>query len=144
MQASPQMQIGEGERAQSALARRHYAVKGTLFAIGAVAGAYLGFSLARNEVDFAAPWPPALTVALAIIYAVAVLGGSLALDKSMDELERHRAYKAVAVAGSAYIVVYPLWFLLWKASLVIEPIHWLLFAGFWLLLIGSAIYYRFR
>ena len=144
MHAMSKAEPGEGERAQRARSRRHLIVKGTLFAIGAVSGGYLGYSLASNDFDIAAPWPPQIAVTMAIVYVVALVGGSFALDKSMDELERHRTYKAVAVAGTAYMVVYPVWFLLWKASLVVEPVHWLLFVGFWLLLIGSAISYRLR
>jgi hypothetical protein len=144
MIASRDLSLGEGERLQRTQMRRHIAVKGTLFTLGLGSGVYLGYTLVRTGLDLNAPWPPTIAILIAVLYVVAVLGGSLILDKSIDEVERHRGYKAVAAAGAAYMLVYPVWFLLWKAALVVEPIHWLLFIGFWLLLIASAVYYRFR
>ena len=49
-----------------------------------------------------------------------------------------------ALAGAGYMLAYPAWFLLWKGGVVAEPIHWVLFVGFWLLLAGGTIFYRFR
>jgi hypothetical protein len=144
MIASRDLSLGEGERLQRSQMRRHIAVKGSLFVLGLGSGAYLGYTLVRTGFDLDAPWPPLIAVLIAVVYVVGVVGGSLMLEKSIDEVERDRSYKAVAAAGAAYMLVYPVWFLLWKAALVVEPIHWLLFIGFWLLLIGSAIYYRFR
>ena len=136
--------IGEGEQLHHARSRRHVTVKGGLFAIGMASGAYLGFMLARSDLDLSAPWPKAIAIGLAAVYLLALAVGSVLLNRTIDEVERARTYKAVTVAGSAYMIVYPVWFLLWKAELAVEPIHWLLFVSFWLLLIGSSIFYRFR
>jgi hypothetical protein len=87
---------------------------------------------------------PALSIVLAMIYLVAICGGAFLLNSSIDEHEKYNSYKAVSAAGCLYIVVYPVWFLLWKGGFVIEPIHWVLFVTFWLSLAGSAIYYRFK
>lgn len=144
MSSASSLTLGEGERLQRSRTRRHVAVKSALFAVGLATGAYIGFKLASTGFDLSAPWSRSVAVALALLYVVAIAAGSLLLNKSIDELERDRTYKAVAVAGSAYMIVYPVWFMLWKGGLAVEPIHWLLFAGFWLLMIGAAIYYRFR
>ena len=135
---------GEGEQLHHARSRRHVTVKGALFAVGLASGAWLGFMLARSGMDLSAPWPKRIAIGLAAIYVLALGVGSLLLNRTIDEVERARTYKAVTVAGSAYMIVYPVWFLLWKAQLAVEPIHWLLFVSFWLLLIGSSIFYRFR
>ena len=136
--------IGTGERAQRNRTRRHIAVKGALFLVGLLSGAYIGYALIANDFDASAPWPQEIAVGLAALYLVALAAGTMLLDKSIDELERHRTYKAITIPATAYLVVYPVWFLLWKAELVVEPIHWLLFVGFMVTFIGSAIYYRFR
>ena len=136
--------VGDGERLQRQAARRTIAIKGTLFVLGLLSGGYLGYWLASNDFNVNAPWPRELALIIAITYVAAVIGGSMLLDKSIDEHERMQAYQAVAVPATAYMLAYPVWFLLWKAQLVIEPVHWMLFVGFWALLIGSAIYYRFR
>jgi hypothetical protein len=62
----------------------------------------------------------------------------------MDEVERQRSYKAGSLAGATLIVVYPVWFLLWKGGFVVEPIHWVLFVLFWLGLAFGMIWYKYR
>lgn len=135
---------GEGEQAERASRRMTNGVKGALFAIGLVTGGYLGYFLAANDFDLSAGWPPEIAVTFAIVYVVAILGGSWLLRNRIDEVERANTYKAVSVAGTAYMLVYPVWFLLWLGGMLVEPIHWALFIMFWLLLIGSALFYRFR
>ena len=137
-------QSGLGERLQRKQQRRMMTIKGTLFVLGLVTGAYVGFYIATNDFDLSAPWPPAIAATLAILYVVAMFVGSHLMEKSIDEVERYRSYKAVAFAGAVYLVAYPVWFLLWKGGFVVEPIHWLLFLAFWGSLLGGAIYYRFR
>jgi len=136
--------LGEGERAELSSRRQLMTVKGALFTVGLFSGAYLGYALASNDYDLNAQWPSGIAIALAAVYLIAMAAGSFLLRNRIDEVERLNTYKAVAFAGSAYMVVYPVWFLLWKAALLPEPVHWLLFAGFWLALIGAALFYRFR
>ena len=138
------MNIGDGERLQKSRQRLAWSVKGALFVVGMISGGYVGYYVASNDLDISAPWPPAIALAIAAAYLVALIVGSILLHRTIDEVERFRTYQAIAVAGTAYMVVYPLWFLLWKASVAAEPVHWILFLGFWALLIGSAFYYRVR
>jgi hypothetical protein len=144
MLAQDSAALGEGERSQRARARRQIAVKATLFLIGLAAGVYVGYAVVANDFDMSLSFPRHVAVGLAALYVVALSVGSLLLDKSIDELERHRAYKAITVPATAYMIVYPVWFLLWKGQLMVEPVHWILFVGFLVLLLVATAYYRFR
>lgn len=119
-------------------------IKGLLFGVGLACGAYSGWYVAANGLDFNSPWPPELAAAIASLYLLAMLIGSIALSKVMDEVEKGRAYKASAFAGSIYLIVYPVWFLMWKGGFVAEPLHWALFLLFWASLASATAYYRFR
>ena len=134
----------EGEQLEHRRSVYSKLIRGTVFGVGVAAGAAIGFHVASNDLDFGAPWPPALSLGVAILYVVAILAGTVALSRVTDELERARAYKAAALAGAVYLVLYPVWFLLWKGGFAVEPIHWLLFAVFWVSLAGGQLYYRFR
>ena len=136
--------LGEGERLQRERERQLLTVKGSLFLLGMLSGGLIGYFIVSDDFGFDGPWPPTVAISLAVIYVLAIAIGSVLLKNRIDEVERMQTYKAVTVAGTSYMIVYPVWFLLWKGSMVPEPIHWLLFIGFWALLIGSALYYRIR
>ena len=133
-----------GERAARKTERLRWGVKGALFTLGLGTGAYIGMSIARHGFDVGAPMSREIAIAFAVAYAVALTVGTLLLRNNLDEHEAFRTYRAAAVAGTGLLVVYPLWFLLWKGGLLVEPIHWLLFAGYVLSFLGAALYYRFR
>jgi len=124
--------------------RRRSVIIGTLFVLGLVTGAYGGWTLAASDFDLSQPWSPAVCLVLAGLYLAAMLFGSIALSRNMDEVERQVHYRAAGAAGGAYAVVYPTWFLLWKGGFVGEPVHWAFFILFWVVLAASTIYYRYR
>lgn len=115
-----------------------------LFAAGLPCGAYLGWSLAANDLDLSAPISPVAALAMIAVFLLANIAGWVSLSKVIDEVERQNSYKAAAFAGAAYLVGYPVWFLLWKGGFTGEPIHWLLFVLFWFSLASAAVYYRIR
>ena len=135
---------GHGEELERTQRRRRRVIIGTLFVLGMISGAYMGYTVAHDDFGFSAPWSPTACLILAAMYLAAMTFGSYALSKHMDEVERQVQYKAAAAAGALYATVYPLWFLLWKGGFVAEPIHWALFLLFWLALAASTIFYRFR
>ena len=122
--------------------RRRKIIIGLVFGVGLASGIAVGLHVA--EYGFAGPWPLELSIGIAILYLLAMAVGSVALSAVTDEVERARCYKAVAFAGAGYFIAYPVWFLLWKGGVAIEPIHWVLFIGFWLLLALGTLFYRFR
>jgi hypothetical protein len=135
---------GPGEQRERAVRRRRLMIFAALAVVGGFSGFYVGFYEAQAFLDGGTAWSPTLALVLVALFLVAMIGGSILLKDSMDEVERFASYKAVAFAGAVYILVYPLWFLLWKGGFVGEPIHWVLFALFWLSLALSTLWYRFR
>lgn len=136
---------GEGERREAARRRKRGLIIGALFIAGGITGYYMGSTDGGALFDGRpGTWPPAIALAIAAIYLIAVIGGSLLLNGVMDEVERQRSYKTVSFAGAVLILVYPTWFALWKGGFVGEPIHWVLFVLFWLCLALGSLFYRFR
>jgi hypothetical protein len=136
---------GEGERHESARRRKRWLIVGVLAVAGFVPGLYLGyndgaaFAEGRSGV-----WSPTLCLGLIGLYLAAVIGGGILLSNVSDEVERQNSYKAASFAGMALMVVYPVWFLLWRGGFVSEPVHWMLFLLFWLSLALASVFYRFR
>jgi hypothetical protein len=142
---APDQPLGPGEAQERARIRRRNLIIGGIFVAGLFSGFYVGHEEAEalfHGGDGA--WTPTFSLILAAVYLIAILGGSLLLQDSMDELEKANSYKASAVAGAVYILLYPLWFILWKGGFVREPIHWVVFIAFWLALCVSHIWYRYR
>ncbi len=135
---------GVGEAAERLQQKRRRSVIAVLFVAGLCSGAYVGYTIASQDLDFSAPWSPLACLLIAAVYLLAMTWGSVALSKHMDEVERENSYKAASAAGAAYLIVYPVWFLLWKGGFVAEPIHWALFVMFWLVLAAASLYYRYR
>ncbi len=136
--------LGEGERRERVARRTRFGIKAGLFAAGLLTGVYVGANFVRSGFDFSAPWSPVAAAVIAIVYLAAMGIGSLLMSRHIDELERDRGYKAAAAAGAAYVLVYPVWFALWKGGFAPEPVHWLLFLLFWVSLAVAALWYRFR
>lgn len=140
----PEMALGEGERREADARRRRFLVLGCLFAAGLFSGFYIGHTDPASLFDAEARWSPLVSLVLTGIFLAAMIGGSLALRGSMDELQRQTQYKAVSLAGAVYMLVYPSWFMLWKGGFVAEPAHGPLFILFWLSLATASVWYRFR
>lgn len=136
--------LGEGERRERVARRMRFGIKGALFAAGLFTGIYVGANFVRNGFDFSAPWSPVAAVIIVAVYLAAMTVGSRLLSRHMDEVERDRGYKAAAAAAAAYVIVYPVWFALWKGGFVAEPVHWVMFVLFWLSLALATLWYRFR
>jgi hypothetical protein len=143
--AKPDAEKGEGEARERARLRRRHAIMAALLIPGFMIGVYVGKTDQGAFINGSGGvlWP-ALSIALAILYLAALVGGAFLLSSSIDEHEKYNSYKAVSAAGGFYVVAYPVWFLLWKGGFVVEPVHWILFIGFWLSLAVSSLYYRFN
>lgn len=136
---------GEGERHEAARRRTRWLIIAGLFVAGLIPGFYLGYqdgaALAESRT---AIWPPALVAAMIGLYLLAVVGGGILLNRVADDFDRQVGYKTVSFAGTALMVVYPIWYVLWRGALAPEPIHWVLFLLFWLSLVLAYLFYRFR
>ena len=136
--------VGDGERREAAMRRRRALTIGALVLVGGFSGFYVGLNEARAFFDGGSFWTPGVSLVLSALFIAAMIGGSILLQSSMDEVERDRSYKAAAAAGASFLLLYPLWFLLWKGGFVPEPIHWMLFLVFWATLALASLWYRFR
>jgi hypothetical protein len=115
---------GEGERAEKARNRRFWTTLIVLALAGAVVG---GIMSVLTDGDLSGPLPAGWAVAAALIYAAAVIGGSWYFFRTIDEVEMRDNLWAATVAVYFYSLVYPVWYLFWKGSLVPEPGHELIF-----------------
>ena len=133
-----------GEERLKRKTRRKWIILGFLFAAGFIGG----FTAARMEdvrgYDFAGPWPPEVAIGLLVLFAVSISIGGWLMRRQMDDYEKMLNTKAAAAAGGAVLVGYPIWFLLWKASLVPEPVHWMIFIGGYVALYAALLFYRYR
>ena len=135
-----------GETAERTRRNRKLQIIGGVFVVGMIVGFLVGYREAEASAlfDRSQPWPPAMAIAIAFSYLAAVIGGGIALSRHTDEFELMGQYKAVAFAALVYMLVYPVWFVLWMGALVPEPHHGILFGAFWLSVVAASLFYRFR
>ena len=135
---------GSGEALERSRRSRKVWLIGVLVAAGFVGGFLSGYTQADALFDSTRTWPPALGVGLAILYLVAVVGGGVLLSRYTDEFERMAQYRATTAGAVAYIVVYPVWLLLWKSGLVPEPMHFIIYLLFMAVVLIASLFYRVR
>ena len=135
---------GTGEALERAARRKKMLIVGGLALAGFFPGFYLGYSENDELLRVGDKWPPELALVLAAVYLVAVIGGALLLKRQTDEVALAQQYKATALAGSMLVIVYPLWYILWKGGFVTEPMHLVIYVLFLLTALGGMLYYRFR
>lgn len=124
--------------------RRYWLIIGSLALAGFIPGLLAGYTQGEAELGAGAVWPAWIAILLSVIYVAAVIAGGYAMHRQMDELELRNRHKAATAAGCMLMIVYPVWFFLWMGDLAPEPIHWVLFALFYLTLIGYDLYYRYK
>jgi len=131
-----------GEALERSRRRRKYWLLGILGGGGFAAGFLSGYTQADQLFDPAYKWPPALGVGLVIAYLVAAIGGGMLYSRYTDEFARMAQYKAVALGAGAYVIVYPVWLLLWKSGLVPEPMHFIIYLLFMAVVLIASLFYR--
>ena len=137
-------QLGVGERRENSARRTRIFIFAALGLAGLVTGFFIGRGEAKSLVDGTNIWSPALAIGLIGIYLICVGASSVLLSKTTDEVQTLNHYKAGAFAGTAFMLVYPVWFLLWKGGLTGEPIHWVVYLVFVFTSIAASLFYRFR
>ena len=116
----------------------------SLFAVGFPIGIYIGANMAKGGWTFVDQWPPAVALGILAVYLLALAVGTWRLQRVTDEVFKSQISKSGVAAAAVMLNGYPIWFLLWKAALVPEPIHWVMFLVFLLTYLGASIYYRYR
>jgi len=136
--------LSDFERLERGRRQRKFAIVGALALAGGVGGGIVGAQQSDRLFDLAHPWPPLLCLALAALLLIAAAIGGLVLRRQADEVERLAKLKAAHAGASVYLVVYPIWFLLWKGGFLPEPMHVLLYAIVVVAILLASLFYRFR
>ena len=135
---------GKGEALERANRRRKFMIVGGLAVAGFFPGFYLGYTENDELLQVGDKWPPEIALILAAVYLVAVLTGAVLLKRQTDEVQLAQQTRGTALAGSMFVLVYPLWYILWKGGFVPEPMHAVIYVLFLLTALGGMLYYRFR
>jgi hypothetical protein len=136
--------VGAGAAREEAERKRQTTLVGVCCGLGLAAGVYLGTQGADGLMGISGPWDPALAVATAVVYVVALLAASHFLGAGMDEVKKSSLHKAGSFANSVFFFTYPVWFILWRGGIAPEPMHLVIFIGFWASLCLGSLYHRFR
>lgn len=140
----PVLEPGSGEARERAAGRKRIGIVAALAVAGFFPGFYLGYSENDQLLVAADTWPPVLALGLAAIYLVAVIVGAILMRQQTDEVGIAQQTKGAVLAASMFVLVYPLWYILWKGGFVIEPMHGVIYILFLLTALGGMLYYRFR
>lgn len=121
------MPTGAGEQAERAKRMRFVVTLALLALVGGVTGFFIGYTEEGPGGIMRATITPALAIGLTVVFLATVAVGTWIVTRTIDEHELNLNLWAAAFGGSVFIVVYPVWFLLWKGRLVAEPDHLVLF-----------------
>lgn len=144
MEAAVKADLSPGERRLKDKRKRLWIILALLGLAGFVPGFLLGYTEHDRLFDPQTVWPAWIVLLLVATFAVAVPIGAWLLQRQMDELERANHQKAAVVASTVLVMGYPVWLLLWMGAMAPEPIHWVLFAAFYLSFILSWGYFKLR
>jgi hypothetical protein len=134
-------ETGPGEAREKARGRNRMKIIAALFVAGLIPGFYLGY-VGDDGLPTPGAWPPAAVIMIAATYLVAVTWGGWLLWRQLDEVQRHVYSQAASAAAGLYVLVYPVWYLLWMGGLVREPMHVALFVLFYFGHVVALLYYR--
>jgi MFS family permease len=145
-----QVTAGGSDRPTSGeiLERRRHRRKLLIIAALGLVGGIIGGTIGAREGDqlfvLSHPWPPMLSLAAAATLLVAVIVGSVALTRELDEVEQLARLKGVKAGANVFLIGYPIWFLLWKGGFLPEPMHVALFFGTLIAMLLASLFYRLR
>jgi hypothetical protein len=135
--------MGEGERLHAQRRRRFWAILGSLFAIGLVAGFFSGFAagfIDGNRGESTAGLKTIGAVGVAAL-AAAVAYGSWRFFTSVDEVEVADNLWGSLIGFYAYAILFPAWWALAKIRLTAPPDQWVIY-GVAMLTATAAYAYR--
>lgn len=134
-------EAGEGERAAQARSRKFWSIVTALFLAGGVIGA---FHAVMTDGNMAGDLPGGAAIAIAAIWAISLTVGSWYFFRSIDELELHDNLWAGTFSLYFYCIAYPVWFVLWKGGLTLEPMHEVMFIATMIVMCASYLWMKVR
>lgn len=134
-----------GTRREAAARNARLTIYGALGLAGGLVGYLFGFYETGDGPGIAQGNIPAwLAIILAIVTALALVGGSYLAWRRMDEVEWQHNRVAAAVGAAVVMTGYPIWYLLWKGQLVSGPSHEAVFITLYLVTTAAYFYRKFR
>ncbi|MEP7315621.1 MAG: hypothetical protein ABI667_02905 [Sphingomicrobium sp.] len=136
--------LGEGERAERQRRRRVWGAFGATAVFGLPIGFFLGRSAGRNKGSMAEAFsdlPQFVTIGLLALSVFSFLWACWYFLKSVDEVEVADNLWASTAGFYFYMVSFPIWWVLWKAKIAVEPQDWIILAAS---LASGTIVYLFR
>jgi hypothetical protein len=136
--------IGHG----AALERRQKGRQTLILALLMAAGGVTGFFLATNQQDgmgfYQGVLPAKVAIGLAALWLVSIVGGSVWLNRHIDEIERAAQIWGIAMAGTVVVILYPVWYLLWRGQMIAEPNAHVMFGTLYVVMIAAYLWKKFR
>ena len=136
--------IGHGET----LEKRQKGRQTLIIALLMAAGGVTGFFLATNQQDgmgfYQGVLPAEVAIGLAILWLVSIIGGSIWLNRHIDEIERAAQTWGIAIAGTFVVIAYPVWYLLWRGEMLSEPNGHIMFGALYAMMIAAYLWKKFR
>lgn len=133
-----------GEARDRANNRRRILLLSLLTLAGGVVGFIFGLFESDNDFALGGTIPPAVAVALASITFVALVWGTIAYKRGIDEVVLRDNIYAAAWGAFVVFVGYPVWFLLWKGSLLPEPSHMAIYVVLYLVTCAVYLFRKYR
>jgi hypothetical protein len=130
------------------LERRQRQRQALILIVLMVAGGVTGLVLSLTEQDgagfFQGAIPAGVALALAILWLVSVVGGSIWYKRHIDEIDYGAQVWGSALGGSTVIILYPVWLLLWRGQLVPEPNGHILAGVLFIVMMLGYLWKKFR
>ena len=136
--------IGPGEALERGQKRRQALILYLLMGAGAVIGYALVLAGDDGPGFHQSAISARVAIALAALWLVSVVGGSIWYQRQIDEIERAAQLWGMAAAGSFVLILYPVWYLLWRGQLIAEPNGHVMFAMLYVVMIGAYLWKKFR
>jgi hypothetical protein len=131
--------MGEGERAEAAR-RRRAAMLVAASAVAAVAMVVGTAIFKQGHGGIASGW----AIAFVGLYLLVMFGSWRFACRVSDEVELRSTVSALATGGTAYALVYPSWYFLWRGGLTPEPSHEALFVIAFVATMTAYLWKKFR
>jgi hypothetical protein len=124
--------LGEGERAERLRRRKFWSAVGVTAVLGLPIGFVLGRAAGRNGgsmSDAFAGLPATVTIGLLAFALAGFLWGCWLFYKSIDEVEIVDNLWGSTAGFYIYMILFPVWWVLWKAGVAGEPHDWIILAS---------------
>lgn len=132
---------GSGEQVEQQLSRRFWRT----LALSSLAGAVVGVAMVLGTGNnIGGEMPAAWAIGAALVYALGILAASWYFYRFIDEVELRDNLIASTVSVYFYAIAYPVWYLLWKGGLTVEPIHEAIFMATIFVMAVAYLWKKFR